>query len=389
MSKVPPEISPSGPIISLQNLSFHYPEADLILRSRDSYEFRVLKLYIIHSSPVLGEMVSTSPNPQPGDPANPAVSEVEESTGTDVLPVVQLLVDGAILFSLLTYIFPVPPVLPSTVEQTMELLSVAQEYKMDIVLTHIRNHISQQDPSFIRRDTAFLVYSLAQTYRLRTEMLQAARSTLSFSNLTIRDLASEDKLDIMSGTSLHELWKYHTRVRSNLTSDLDEFRASLARGTLGDSRCGSLTDSGLPHWIDDYIATIGTCSCPAFLDLTEFHMDLAKHIQSQSHNGGDGCASCADIPCEKIRTFWEALTAVVRGSIAKVRVANGAMSGKGPEYVHRLNQISCSSSREQVLRVKLDHLLKPPLHRSIRICPMRILSSNLPTLSISESIDRR
>jgi hypothetical protein len=65
-----------------------------------------------------------------------------------------------------------------TVEQTMELLSVAQEYEMGVVLTHIRNHIALQTPSFIREETAFLVYSLAQKYGLRTEALQAAKSTL-------------------------------------------------------------------------------------------------------------------------------------------------------------------------------------------------------------------
>ncbi|KAH9986374.1 hypothetical protein BJV77DRAFT_1029235, partial [Russula vinacea] len=57
--------SPSGPIISLENLLFDYPGADVILRSRDSYEFRVLKLYIVHSSPIFGEKLLLSPNPQP------------------------------------------------------------------------------------------------------------------------------------------------------------------------------------------------------------------------------------------------------------------------------------------------------------------------------------
>jgi hypothetical protein len=68
---------------------------------------------------------------------------------------------------------------------------------MDVILTHIRNHIAQQDPPFIRQDTAFHVYSLSQKYRLRKEALHAARSTLSFSNLTIEEL--EDGLDMMPG----------------------------------------------------------------------------------------------------------------------------------------------------------------------------------------------
>jgi hypothetical protein len=34
-----------------------YPDADIILRSQDSYHFRVPKIYIINSSPVLGELI--------------------------------------------------------------------------------------------------------------------------------------------------------------------------------------------------------------------------------------------------------------------------------------------------------------------------------------------
>jgi hypothetical protein len=64
MSTVGSKSSPSGSVTSLdsENILFDYPEADIILRSSDSYEFRVLKLYIIHSSPKLGEKVLASPD---------------------------------------------------------------------------------------------------------------------------------------------------------------------------------------------------------------------------------------------------------------------------------------------------------------------------------------
>lgn len=43
MSTAATEAYPSGLVISRDNLLFDFPEADLILRSRDLYEFRVLK----------------------------------------------------------------------------------------------------------------------------------------------------------------------------------------------------------------------------------------------------------------------------------------------------------------------------------------------------------
>jgi hypothetical protein len=292
MSTVGSKCLPSDSVTSLdsenksENVLFDYEDADIILRSCDSYEFRVPKLYIEHGSPKLSEKVLISPNSQPSSSAE---AHAGRDVSVDGLPVVFLPVSGAVLFSLFTYVFPVSPILPQTVEQTMELLSVAQEYEMDVVLTHIRNHIALQTPSFIREETAFLVYTLAQQHRLHTEALQAAKSTLSFSFLTIQDLHLKGELDMMPGASLHELWKYHKRVRSKLKSDLEEFMTSHAHEILGNSTCGSLTESGVPSWLYDFIVTIGTDPVPlASLDLTELYAHMAAHIQKLSHQGVAG-----------------------------------------------------------------------------------------------------
>jgi len=320
MSTAAAEAPPSHPpAISHENLLFDYPEADVVLRSRDSYEFRVLKIFIVHGSSILGEkvLISSNPHPEPTTSTIPADSDGDSGPATNALPVVQLPIEGDILFSPLTYIFPVPPILPSTVEQIMELLSVAQLYKMDVILTHIRNHIAQQDPPFIREETAFLIYSLSQKHGLRTEALQAARCTLTFSSLTIQDLAEENKLDMMPGSFLHELRKYHQRVRSNLALDLDEFKKSNAPTILGVSSCESTTDSGLPDWLDSYISSIGTARVPALLDLADFYAKFFGHIEDLRPFGD--CA-CSGMLGKKMRAIWEALTAVVHGSIAKVRL---------------------------------------------------------------------
>ena len=269
----------------------------------------------------------------------------------------------------------------------MELLSVAQMYKIDVVLTHIRMHIAQQEPPFIREETAFLIYSLSQKYGLRTEALQAARCTLIFSSLNNEDLSKEKKLDLMSGAFLHELWKYHQRVRSNLTSDLEEFRSSNVLTILGDLDCNSLANSGLPVWLDSYISDIGTARVPAFLDLTDFHMRLTKHIVNRGRK--DGWNSCSCLSREKIRTFRVALTAVVHGSIAKVKLTYLTLSPKGPEHIYRLSKISHSLLRERGLKIRPDQLPEPLLlHRSTQTCTMQISSSSHPTWSIFGSIDR-
>jgi hypothetical protein len=336
----------SCPVISQQSLLIDYPEADIILRSRDSYEFRVLKLFIVHSSPILEEKVLISHNPQPEPIASTisAESDVDSEHAANVfqVPVVQLPIDGAILFSLLTFIFPVLPILPSTVEQVMELLLVAQMYKMDAILPHIRNHIAQQEQPFIREETSFLIYSLSQKHGLYFEALQAARCTLSFATLTIDALAKENKLDLMPGAFLHDLWKYHQRVRSNLTIDLREFKKSIMVSGVGPldhftiqgiSRCFSLTGSGLPRWLDDYISEIGADDAPVSLDPSHFYKKLINHTLKRHHGDGFGCAGCGEIPQEDMCALWGALTAVVHKSIVKVRVNYVSALPNGPQHL--------------------------------------------------------
>jgi hypothetical protein len=111
----------------LANLLFEFRGADIILRSHDNHHFRVPKSYIVNTSPVLEELIQD------------ALDAPEDTDGEGRLPVVQLPESGEILRSLLTFIFPVTPVLPSSAEEIMELLSVANRYRMVTVMDHIRN----------------------------------------------------------------------------------------------------------------------------------------------------------------------------------------------------------------------------------------------------------
>ncbi|KAI0253676.1 hypothetical protein BJV78DRAFT_160812 [Lactifluus subvellereus] len=292
---------------------FDYPDADIILRSRDSQEFRVLRMYITKSSPVLGELIQAA--------SSPSDTPVSADAGTP-LPAVQLPDSGALLSTLLTFIFPVPPVLPLTVEETMELLSVAQKYEMSHVLAHIRRCVSLLDPPFIRPENALRVYFLAQKYGLHREAARAARITIQFS-LTIEDL--EDKLDVMPSPFLYELWKYHQGVRTHLISDINHFRKSGVCDTLKGLNCVSHASSGIPHWIDGYIGSI--IETPSSFDPTVFQMVLARHV-------GTYRCSCMNIPVETIRTFWTDLAAVVYGCMEKAESALCIIGGKTHPQVH-------------------------------------------------------
>ncbi|KAH9976386.1 hypothetical protein BGW80DRAFT_916515 [Lactifluus volemus] len=147
---------------------FDDPDADIILRSCDCQDFRVLRLYVLKSSPVLEGLIRAA-----ASNISDAVIIPDAETS---LPVVEMSERGAILSCLFTFTFPMSPSLPQTIEEIIELLSVAQKYKMSSVLSHIRGTIALQDLPFIRQENAFQIYSLARKHGLLLEATQAPES---------------------------------------------------------------------------------------------------------------------------------------------------------------------------------------------------------------------
>ena len=303
----PLSVSDSEDASSVEKL-FNFPDADIILRSVDERDFRVLKLFVSKSSPVLKTLIQAASNSSAAIlPAN-----------TTPLPVVHLPESAAILCSLLTFVLPMPPVLPPSVEETMELLSVAQKYEMNHILVHIRGSIALQDPPLFCKSNALHVYSLAQKYGLRFEVVQAARLTLK-STLTIENL--EGKLDVVPGDHLHELWKYHQRVQLKLVSNVDGFRGSNAYNALNCLKCVELTSSGIPKWIDDFICSMART--PSSLDLLEFQNALARHLTNFTGPFSlKQCFSCRTLPRQTIDEFWTALTTFVHANMEEVNCAH-------------------------------------------------------------------
>ncbi|KAF8258572.1 hypothetical protein EI94DRAFT_1754283 [Lactarius quietus] len=294
---------------SAEECVWNHPHADIILRTCDSREFRVPRIYIIDSSPVLATLIQTSIS----DISNPSGSNVATRTDTSKtsLPIYHLSERGDVISSLLSYvIISMTPNLPPTIEKIIELLSVAQKYEMGLALAHIRDHISRQNPPLIRKSTAFHAYSLSQQYGLRQEALQAAQLTLNFP-LSIESLESTAKLGIMPSPFLYELWCYHARVQRFLGDDLAAFR------TIGTARinirCRNLDNYDVPVWLGTYVQAIATS--PALFDLSEFHMTLMRHIVPEDLRSSGYCQSCATIESKTIDAFWTGLKGVVQGSM--------------------------------------------------------------------------
>ena len=163
-------------------------------------------------------------------------------------------------------------------------------------------------------ETAFQVYFLAQQYGLHQEAVQAARVTLRFP-MVLEGLG--DKLDSagMTGAYLHELWKYHEKVRSELKLAVIEFRNTGLPDDVKSLTCSRpYQASSPPQWLYDYINAIA--GTPHLFDITELETAWGRHVQT--HVSSYGACTCAGMPSQLRRTFWEALTAVVHRTIEKV-----------------------------------------------------------------------
>jgi hypothetical protein len=288
---------------------FDFPGSDIILRSCDSRDFPLPKLHIFIYSPVLGQLIRSVST----------TSDTPNGEGPKPLPVVKLPESGTTLHNLLTFISPVLPVLPPTSEKIMELLAAAQKYQMKSVSSHIRGIIARQDPPFIRPETAHDIYFLAQKHELLPEVVQAARVTLRLP-MALQRLGDKLEFPGLTGAYLHELWKYHQRVRSGLKSGVLEFTNS---GLLDDVKClrcqtpeDLVLDDSPPRWLKEYIESIA--DAPNLFDPIAFQNDWACHLKETMTTCSKAC-SRVDLSSDLRRAFWEALTSFVHTTVEKVR----------------------------------------------------------------------
>ena len=93
----PPTPEPNKVVID--KTLFNYPGSDIALRSCDSHDFPLPKLYILICSPVLGDLIRSVST----------TSDIPTGDGPEPLPVVKLPESGATLYNLLTFISPSLP----------------------------------------------------------------------------------------------------------------------------------------------------------------------------------------------------------------------------------------------------------------------------------------
>ena len=146
------------------------------------------------SSPFFKDLLSL---PQPSD------SEI-----VDGLPVVELPEDAGLLNSLISFLYPITPVIPDTYQKAFALLAVCQKYEMDSVQSVIRAMIKAETiPAPVKAD-GFSAYAIASGLGLLQEAEDAARLTLG-QPMTFESLG--EGLRLFKGRALCALIHYRSK----------------------------------------------------------------------------------------------------------------------------------------------------------------------------------
>ena len=172
-------------------LCLDLPEASIIVRSSDQVNFRVHKSVLALSSPFFKDLLSL---PQPSD------GEL-----VDGLPVVALPEGAGLLNSLISFLYPVTPVIPDSYQKVFALLAVCQKYEMESVQSNIRSAIYHgKFPAPVEVE-AFSAYAIASSMGLVPEAEDAARLTLGLP-MTFESLG--EGLRLFKGRALYDLIRY-------------------------------------------------------------------------------------------------------------------------------------------------------------------------------------
>ena len=130
----------------------------------------------------------------------------------DGLPVVQLPEDADLLSCLISLLYPIPPVIPSSYQKVFTLLAACQKYEMLSIQQEIRDKVKYgRFPAPVETE-AFSAYAIASSLRLDPEKEHLARLTLD-QPLTFESLGQE--LRQFTGSALCELVRYRVANSSS------------------------------------------------------------------------------------------------------------------------------------------------------------------------------
>ncbi|EJD08546.1 uncharacterized protein FOMMEDRAFT_165098 [Fomitiporia mediterranea MF3/22] len=190
------------PVITAASAPFDSPYGDVILRTSDSVDFRVLRFVLALASPVFGAMFSL---PQPA-------TKLDEPASIPIIPISE---SSATIDLLLRLCYPVEvPRLSNrlNVPRIGLVLEAALKYDISHVVSHARDAILELAEKDY--DSAVAAYAVACHLKLEELARAAALACLKwpFPGPTV------PQLSLMSGLDYYNLLEYHKKAGETVAS---------------------------------------------------------------------------------------------------------------------------------------------------------------------------
>ncbi|KAI0043122.1 hypothetical protein FA95DRAFT_442523 [Auriscalpium vulgare] len=312
---------------------FDDADADIIIRSSDLSDFRVLKFYVEKTSPVLKSMIL-------GCILDP------DATATDGLPVLTLPETRDTLSCLLSTVLPVPLCIPDTLDRMLAVLAAAQKYEMPLSSELVRKRVPLANfTTDMDLKATFRAYLVAWGYKLRPETMALARMTLS--EVITVDSLGED-LCRASGPALSALEECRALCAAALEQGLLKFQASPSHRTGSIlwhtnfafmTPCTRQTEEGIPVWFIQFLANTGRYpGAVRTLNEDAFFRAWTEHVQPLRAGlgprgwapgaRGSGsrqdtarttiCHSCASMSLAKLHENWSIVESYLAESLERV-----------------------------------------------------------------------
>ncbi|TFY63455.1 hypothetical protein EVG20_g6306 [Dentipellis fragilis] len=303
-------------------------EADIILRSSDSVDFRTHKCILVIVSPVFRTFFQAT---QMQDRSITGSAQSGNSNWEGGLPVLRLPGDGQTLQFLLSTILPIPIVYPTSFRNALSAIDAAEDYKIAGASNKLRELIQGHEPySTINPDKALRAYGQACLYRLEKRALTAAALILH-SNRRLVDYGRG--LEYVGSMALSALVEYRRNVVAAVVTLLEEIRSAKPLGPDLHYSVMWKCEEHAPPWWPVYWTTIidsvkSDSSTPTSDSIVN-QLALYELLRSLGKSRGDDpklarikspptCSSCMGVKPEDVAYFCRAMENEIRARIKKV-----------------------------------------------------------------------
>ncbi|TCD67831.1 hypothetical protein EIP91_011893 [Steccherinum ochraceum] len=304
---------------------FHDPQADIILRSCDSVDFRVYKTILAQASPFFHTTLTL-----------PQTENVNANAGTKNIPVIDMAEDSEFLEAMLMFCYPVSCDPITDADNPPKLLRVVLEIARKFEIARARSCATAYMVNIAATDPV-LVYALSCQYGFVDLARRAAECSLQFRADFLLRPHPEAELSHLTAEAFRSLMMYHDRCRQAAelwaTSWGVVYGWRIPRyfwfmgGPHGEANCPSLLyyngeQAAVQNWFRDVMKDViaELKRSPAIGDHVSLKAIFHHFLMGASTSRSSVCVVCGPIAANDMAHFVERFHQDMRSIMATVQL---------------------------------------------------------------------